>query len=88
MFLQLYALGVASKGDSLDVYVAVEDPDDVIRIMTRHYRPDDVMVMRVVEAVIIESLIHLQRTTGQVTPSSDTSPQIQRSSVPNRLLLL
>lgn len=80
VYLQLYALGVAGKGNESDVYVAVAEADDVIWVTTRHYRPSDVMVMRVLEAVIMESLIHMQRTAGLVTPSLDATRKIQRLS--------
>lgn len=65
--LQFYALGVPKDGGGLNVYVAVSDPDEVIRVAAKGYKPNNAIVMRVVEAVIIESLIHLQRTNGLVT---------------------
>jgi hypothetical protein len=64
--MQFYALGVPRKDGGLDVYVAVSDPDDVIRSATRHYQPTSAMVRRVVEAVVIESLIHQQCLAGLV----------------------
>lgn len=66
--MQFYALGVPGEGDILDVYVAVGDADDVTRItkLQAHCDPEEAMVMRIVEAVIIESLIHMQRCAGMV----------------------
>lgn len=66
--MQFYALGVPGEGDILDVYVAVGDADDVIRITKPHAHsdPEEAMVMRIVEAIIIESLIHMQRCAGMV----------------------
>lgn len=70
VLLQFYALGIPKDDGGLDIYVAVSDPDEVIRVAAKCYKPNDAIVMRVVEAVIIESLIHLQRTNGLVTLSA------------------